>query len=113
LQKKSIIALKENNIIPSMTVQIGQTAFTISYISEIPMQQWKKIVADFNSLKSLSEREHATVSLAEAICREPRFIDIISQPYVRSLITNEELYANLFGTALYVNGNLQDGLPVF
>ena len=113
LQKKSIIALKENNIIPSMTVQIGQTAFTISYISEIPMQQWKKIVADFNSLKSLSEREHATVSLAEAICREPRFIDIISQPYVRSLITNEELHANLFGTALYVNGNLQDAYQCF
>jgi len=113
LQKKSIVALKENNIIPSMTVQIGQTAFTISYISEIPMQQWKKIVEDFNSLKSLHEREQATVSLADAICREPRFLDIISQGYVKSLITNEELYANLLGTAFYVNGKVEEAFAAF
>ena len=113
LQRSSIHALKEKKIIPGVTIQIGSTSFEVTYISEIPMLQWKKIVSDYASLPTTSEKEEAVASLAHAICREPQFLDIISQPYLRNIISNDELYNALYGTALYVNGKIKEAFEIF
>src|SRR2546423_451131 len=113
LQKSSIHALRDSKIIPTIKVQIGSSSFDISYISEIPMLQWKKIVSDYELLATPSQKEEAITALAQSISREPHFLQVLSQPYLQSIISNKELYACLYGSALYVNGRTADAFAVF
>ena len=113
LQKSSILAFKNFDILPGFKVQIGSASFDISYISQIPLEEWKKINATYNTISTETEKEQALATLAQGISREPQFLKLISQPYSKSVITNAELYSFLYGTALYMNGRLNEGYEVF
>lgn len=112
LQRLSRRAFSDSNIIPRIQVQIGNTAFDITYLSQIPLLQWRKISADFELLPP-HRRDQALNSLIECICNEPQFLEIISQRYVTSFITSKELYTALLGAAQYVNGNIKEAFETF
>ena len=103
LQKSSLKALRDTDMLPKFTVQIGSTSFDISYISQIPLPEWRLITAWYNSMNTAAEKEQALVTLASGVILDTEFLKILSQPYMKSVINNAELYACLYGTALYAN----------
>ncbi|HEY0677513.1 MAG TPA: hypothetical protein VGD17_04470 [Chitinophagaceae bacterium] len=113
LQRSSFRALTNSELVPEVRIQIGSASFEISYISQIPLQEWRQIVAAFDNLSSDAQKELALVNLLKGISIEPQFLNIISQPYLKSIITNREMYNCLLGGALYMNGKLKEAFGVF